>query len=103
MEFENGELTEPVRNSVYFGREKDQVSIHIDKTEREYQVEFRTADAELDIENGVYTVAADKLTAARSCYDGELVSMKKTAEIFKSKHIRQLVITRLFDRRNVDF
>ena len=30
-------------------------------------------------------------------------SMKKTAEIFKSKHIRQLVITRLFDRRNVDF
>ena len=103
VEFENGELTEPVRNSVYFGREKDQVNIHIDKTEREYQVEFRTADAELDIENGVYTVAADKLTAARSCYDGELVSMKKTAEIFKSKHIRQLVITRLFDRRNVDF
>ena len=103
VEFENGERTEPVRNSVFFGRDKDQVSIHIDKTEREYQVEFRTADAELDIENGVYTVAADKLTAARSCYDGELVSMKKTAEIFKSKHIRQLVITRLFDRRNVDF
>ena len=55
------------------------------------------------MENRVYTVAADKLTAARSCYDGELVSMKKTAEIFKSKHIKQLVITRLSDRRIVDF
>lgn len=96
-ELESGEMTEPVTNFISFSHAEDRISVHLDNTDREYHFEFKTADAILDLERGVYILPVDKAIGARMQYsDPEFRENENAAKVLKSKGVKQLVFTRLF-------